>query len=29
MGGVYKSVMPQFLPSNGCVQIIQVNNRVF
>ena len=27
--GVYKSVMPQFLPSNECVQITQVNNHVF
>ena len=29
MDGVYKSVMPQFLPSNECVQITQVNSHVF
>lgn len=29
MDGVYKSVMPQFLPTNECVQITQVNSHVF
>lgn len=26
---VYKSVVPQVLPSNECIHIIQVNNYVF